>query len=47
MESEGDKSLEYWRDVYIKFFTKELKEVGRQFNEDMDIVYGDFEVVFK
>lgn len=47
MEGEGDKSLEYWRNVYIKFFTEELKEVGKQFNEDMNIVYEEFEVVFK
>lgn len=47
MEGEGDKSLEYWRNVHIKFFTEELKEVGKQFNEDMNIVYEEFEVVFK
>lgn len=46
MEGEGDKSLEYWRNVHIRFFTEELKEVGKQFNEDMNIVYEEFEVVY-
>ncbi|WP_432664930.1 ASCH domain-containing protein [Wukongibacter baidiensis] len=47
IEGEGDKSLEYWRRVHIDFFTKELSEVGKEFTEDMEVVFEEFEVVYK
>lgn len=46
-EGEGDKSLKYWRDVHIDYFTKELKEVDKEFNEDMLVVCQEFDVVEK
>lgn len=46
-EGEGDRSLEYWRQVHRNFFTKELIEIGRNFSEDMELVCEEFEVVFK
>jgi uncharacterized protein YhfF len=46
-EGEGDKSLKYWRDVHKEYFTKELKEVGKEFNEDMLVVCEEFDVVEK
>lgn len=46
-EGEGDRSLEYWRKVHNDFFTKELGEVGAEFNEDMKVVCEEFEVVYK
>jgi len=46
-EGEGDKSLKYWRDVHLEYFTEELKEVGREFNEDMLVVCQEFDVVEK
>ncbi|BDU50031.1 ASCH domain-containing protein [Haliovirga abyssi] len=46
-EGEGDKSLEYWRKAHIDFFSRELKEVGKEFNEDMLVVLEEFEVVYK
>ncbi|MDW7668464.1 MAG: ASCH domain-containing protein [Bacillota bacterium] len=46
-EGEGDKSLKYWRDVHIDYFTKELKEVDKDFNEDMLVVCEEFDVVEK
>lgn len=47
IEGEGDKSLAYWRKVHINFFTKELKEIGREFSQDLLVVFEEFEVVYK
>ncbi len=47
IEGEGDKSLSYWRKVHIECFTEELKEIGIEFNEDMLVVFEEFEVVYK
>ncbi|HCX02854.1 MAG TPA: RNA-binding protein [Clostridiales bacterium] len=46
-EGEGDRSLKYWREVHIDYFTKELKEIGKDFNEDMMVVCEEFNVVEK
>lgn len=46
-EGEGDKSLEYWRNVHEKFFTECLEEVGLKFAPDMKVVCEEFEVVYK
>ena len=46
-EGEGDKSLDYWREVHIKFFTEYLNEVGLKFTSDMKVVCEEFSVVFK
>lgn len=47
IEGEGDKSLKYWRDVHLSFFTRELNSQGLEFNEDMEVVFEEFEVVYK
>ncbi|MCY6960240.1 ASCH domain-containing protein [Clostridium brassicae] len=47
IEGEGDKSLKYWRETHIDFFTKELKEQGIEFYEDMLVVFEEFEMVYK
>jgi len=47
LEGEGDKTLEYWKDVHNMFFTKELKEIGKEFSEDMEVVCEEFELVYK
>lgn len=46
-EGEGDKSLTYWRRVHIDFFTEELEQLGKVFNEDMLIVCETFRVVYQ
>ncbi len=46
-EGEGDRSLEYWRKVHKRFFTKECDEFGKEFSEDMKLVCEEFEVVYK
>lgn len=44
---EGDKSLDYWREVHEKFFAECLNEVGLKFTSDMKVVCEEFSVVFK
>lgn len=46
-EGEGDRSLEYWREVHKKFFTDCLAEAGLSFSEDMGVVCEEFKVVYK
>lgn len=46
-EGEGDKSLEYWREVHKKFFTECMEEAGLKFSSDMKVVCEEFVVVYK
>lgn len=47
-QREGEDScLESWRKNHISFFTEEGKEEGYVFNEDMKIIFEDFEVVYR
>lgn len=46
-EGEGDRSLDYWREVHEKFFTDCLKEAGLTFSPAMEVVCEEFEVVYK
>lgn len=46
-EGEGDKSLEYWRKAHISFFERELKNEKINFSEDTEIVFEEFEMIFK
>ncbi len=41
-EGEGDKSLEYWQQVHIKFF---MEESEGKFTEDMEVVCEEFELL--
>lgn len=45
-EGEGDRSLEYWRDVHWTYFARELEELGRVACSDMPVVCERFEVVY-
>ncbi len=45
-EGEGDRSLSYWRKVHEDFFTEELKEIDRPFDQKMKLVCEEFEVVY-
>jgi len=38
-------SYEYWWDSHVKFFTTELMEYGKEFSEDLLLVWIWFEVV--
>lgn len=46
-EGEGDRSLEYWRDVHWTYFVRELAELGREATRDMPVVCERFEVVYR
>ncbi|MBO7729717.1 MAG: ASCH domain-containing protein [Lachnospiraceae bacterium] len=46
-EGEGDRSLEYWRQVHVNFLTNELASVQKTFNENTKVVCEEFEVVYK
>ncbi len=46
MEGEGNRSLEYWREVHRPFFEEEMKSAGLRFSEDMPIVCEEFEVIY-
>ncbi|ASN07232.1 ASCH domain-containing protein [Virgibacillus necropolis] len=46
-EGEGDKSYDYWRRVHVEFFTNELKELKKEFDENMLVVCEEFRVVYK
>lgn len=47
LEGEGDRTLTYWRSVHQPFFEAELAEYGREFKEDLLVVYELFEVVYR
>ncbi len=46
-EGEGNRSLDYWREVHEKFFTECLDEAGLKFTPDMKVVCEEFEVIYK
>ncbi|MFA5312671.1 MAG: ASCH domain-containing protein [Methanomassiliicoccales archaeon] len=46
-EGEGDRSLDYWREVHRECFTKELEEHGLQFDDNMLVVCETFVIEFK
>ena len=46
-EGEGDKTLDYWREVHEKVFTQWLNECGLKFTKDMKVVCEEFSVAYK
>lgn len=46
LEGEGDRTLAYWREVHERFFTQELREIHREFDEHMLVVCEQFRRVF-
>lgn len=45
-EGEGDKSLNYWQKLHKAFFKKCMEDAGLVFDENMLVVYEEFEVVY-
>lgn len=45
-EGEGDQTLEYWRDVHWKYFTREAAELGIEFNNDSIVCCERFELLY-
>lgn len=46
-EGEGDKSLAYWRKSHRDFFEHELKQIAKEFDEDLIIVIEEFDLIYK
>ena len=46
-EGEGDKSLLYWRKGHKEWFKNELENIGLEFNEEMNVVCEEFQLVYK
>ncbi len=46
LEGEGDLSLKYWREVHEKFFRIEYRESGKEFSEEIPVIYEIFKVIF-
>ena len=47
LEGEGDRTLNYWRDVHETFFKKELENINRDFDDKIPIVCERFKLVYK
>lgn len=45
LEGEDD-NLESWRKGHINFFSREGKELGYTFTEDMPVVFENFKMIF-
>jgi uncharacterized protein YhfF len=46
IEGEGDKSLEYWRRAHRSVFKRETDRMGIEFNEELLVVFEEFEIVY-
>jgi uncharacterized protein YhfF len=46
-EGEGDKSLRYWKNAHLHYFSRESRLIGKEFDENMFVVCEKFEVVYK
>lgn len=44
-EGEGNLSLAYWKKVHKKFFKKECKAKKVKFNEDIEVLCEEFQVI--
>jgi uncharacterized protein YhfF len=47
IEGEGDGSLNYWQTTHRQFFTEELTAYGMSFNEDLLVVFEEFDLVYQ
>jgi uncharacterized protein YhfF len=45
IEGEGDRSLTYWREVHTEYFSREMAELGLQFNGESLVVFEIFSAV--
>ena len=47
IEGEGDKSLEYWREVHWNYYTREMQSSGEKPSESMILLCEYFEAIWK
>lgn len=45
-EGEGDRSLDYWREVHWRFFSDEARALGIEVTEDMLVVCEHFKILY-
>ncbi len=45
-EGEGDRTLDYWKQAHINFFTSLFEEYGLHFTTDKQVVLEEFEVIY-
>jgi uncharacterized protein YhfF len=46
IEGEGDKSLAYWRMAHKRFFEEECKKIGKEFTEEMPVIFEEFKIEY-
>ncbi len=46
LEGEGDRSLDFWREVHWRFFSRECAQIGKQPDQKMPILCERFELVY-
>ncbi len=46
-EGEGDRSLEYWRQVHREVFTQWMEEAGLKFDENMKVVCEELGLIYR
>ncbi|WP_087974776.1 ASCH domain-containing protein [Oceanobacillus rekensis] len=47
MEGEGDRTLNYWREVHERFFKKEFINIKQEFNYKIPVVCERFKLLYK
>ena len=45
-EGEGDRSLEYWREVHWRYFTREARDLGLDFDDQSLVCCERFKLLF-
>ncbi len=46
VEGEGDRSLDYWMDAHVGFFSRQAAKEGFEFHDTIDVVLERFSVVY-
>lgn len=46
LEGEGDRTLEYWRNVHESFFKGEFKNIDPEFNYKVPVVCERFKIIY-
>ena len=46
-EGEGDKSLDYWRQIHWDFFSTECEKIDLTPSDEMELVLENFKVIYK
>ncbi len=46
LEGEGDRSLDYWREVHWRYFSEECRQIGREPQLKMPVICERFERIF-